>query len=91
MDNKPLTEAEQEYLVALNTQVQNGQMALQNFLAFLRKQHEAPATEWELGDIRVGFTRAKDAPPRKAAPAKSSRRRSRSKPKPAEAEESKQK
>jgi len=67
---KPFSDAEREYLLALNTQAQQSQAALENFLVFLRKQHEAPAPEWQLRNINVGFERMVQKPPQGDKPDK---------------------
>ena len=56
---KPLTEAQLRHLVALNEATFQAQARLNEFVAYLRDEHDAPASEWRIEDISVGFVSTK--------------------------------
>jgi len=57
---KPLTKAQQRYLVQLQVAVLQAQQALNGFVAYLREEHNAPAPKWELYNIQQGFVKQAD-------------------------------
>jgi len=52
---KPLSEAQRQYLMVLNSAVLQTQAELNRFVAYLRQEHEAPEAEWMLREVDVGF------------------------------------
>jgi len=54
---KPLTRAQQRHLLHLQGAVLQAQQALNNFVAYLREEHDAPAPEWEIYDVQQGFVK----------------------------------
>jgi len=60
---KPLTKAQQRHLLHLQGAVLQAQQALNNFVAYLQEEHDAPAPEWELYDLRQGFSRVSASKP----------------------------
>lgn len=81
-DTKPLTEAQQQHLTRLNAVFLQARQRMDEFIAYLRAEHDAPANEWQLQNLQVGFERMRD-PQEKSAP----RRRGPRKPKAEAAEE----
>lgn len=55
--NKPLTLAQQQYLVALIERAKAAQAAVTSYIDdYLRDEHGAPAGDgWQLRDIQTGF------------------------------------
>ena len=56
-DSKPLTPAQKQHLSKLLGIAAQAQQAVNDFVIYLREEHDAPAPEWELYDLRQGFTR----------------------------------
>lgn len=56
-DNKPLSEAQKRHLIALNDAVIHAQAALNEFVVYLRDEHQAPPPEWTIRDATKGFER----------------------------------
>jgi len=54
---KPLTEAQQKHLRAINAAFMQAKQRMDEFIAYLRAEHDAPAGEWGLQNIEVGFER----------------------------------
>lgn len=54
---KPLTKAQQQHLITLNSAILRAQQQLNDFVAYLRDEHGAPASDWELYDIQQGFVK----------------------------------
>lgn len=54
-DTKPLTEAQRNHLAALNAAAIQTKQRLDEFIAYLRAEHDAPASEWALRNLEVGF------------------------------------
>jgi len=54
---KSLTHAQQQHLSKLLSVAAQAQQAVNDFVVYLREEHDAPAPEWELYDLRQGFTR----------------------------------
>lgn len=52
-----LTELEQRYLEQLNLELLYTQKAYFGFVNHLRRQYDAPESEWALNNINVGFER----------------------------------
>ena len=48
MEKKALTQAQQAHLRLLAERVAFAQQALQDYIGYLRVEHEAPTGEWEL-------------------------------------------
>ena len=56
-ETRPLTEAEIAHLTRYNATLLEAKRRLDEFMAFLRDQHDAPASEWVLRRADVGFER----------------------------------
>jgi len=54
---KPLTDAQQQHLQALNSAFMQAKQRMDEFIAYLRAEHDAPAPEWELRNLETGFER----------------------------------
>ena len=61
METKPLTEAQKQYTLYLNTAFLQAKQRLDEFVAYLRAEHNAPAGGWELRNIQLGFERTQKA------------------------------
>jgi len=57
MDTKPLTEAQRNHLAALNAAFMQGKHRMDEFVVYLRAEHDAPAGEWVLQNLQTGFER----------------------------------
>lgn len=53
--NKPLTPAQQRKLGNLISQMNALRFEMDQFIGYLRDEHEAPEEEWDLNDINEGF------------------------------------
>jgi 4-amino-4-deoxy-L-arabinose transferase-like glycosyltransferase len=60
-DTRPLTPAQIRHLTRLNEAVLQAQASLQEFIVYLREEHDAPASDWKLEDLRVGFEKVVSA------------------------------
>jgi len=56
-NTKPLTEAQRNYLATLNTALLQAKQRMDEFIAYLRAEHDAPAPEWLLHNLETGFER----------------------------------
>lgn len=56
-NTKPFTKAQQRYLISLNGAILQVQQQVNDFVAYLRDEHDAPAPRWELYDIQQGFVK----------------------------------
>lgn len=72
-DIKPLTEAQQQYMAHLNGIFLRAKQTMDAFTTYLRTEHEAPAGEWVLRNILVGFERV---PKPQEKPTRRTKRRS---------------
>jgi hypothetical protein len=61
-DVKPITAAQQKYLLSINNAMLAAQQHMNEFIAYLRDEHNAPEREWIIRDASIGFERA-PAPP----------------------------
>ena len=52
---KPLTHAQQQHLSKLLSVAAQAQQAVNDFVVYLREEHDAPAPEWEIYDVQQGF------------------------------------
>jgi len=52
---KSLTEAQRNHLAALNAAFMQAKQRMDEFVAYLRAEHGAPAGEWLLRSLQVGF------------------------------------
>lgn len=58
-ERKPLTDAQQAHLDALAQAQQMAAQAVQQFLAYLRAEHDAPAADgWNIATADEGFVRS---------------------------------
>ncbi len=62
---RPLTDAQQQHLTRLNSAFQQVKVRLDEFVAYLRAEHETPSGEWVLKNLQVGFERVPKSPARK--------------------------
>lgn len=57
-ENKPLTDAQRNHLLALNAEKQRIEREIENFVIYLATEHNAPAREgWDTIDPVLGFVR----------------------------------
>ena len=63
-NTKPLTQAQRNHLAALNAAFMQTKQRLDEFIAYLRAEHDAPANEWLLQNLQVGFERIPEKPKR---------------------------
>jgi len=56
-NTKPLTDAQRNHLAALNTAFMQAKQNTDAFVIYLRAEHGAPAPEWVLRNLAVGFER----------------------------------
>ncbi len=68
---KVLTEAQRNHLKILNTALMRAKQHEDQFMAYLRAEHGAPAGEWALRNLQVGFERVPKPPARKRTGQKS--------------------
>jgi len=61
---KPLTEAQRNHLAALNSAFMQAKQRMDEFVAYLRAEHDAPAGRWLLRNLQVGFERIPERPKR---------------------------
>ena len=54
-NTKPLTEAQRDHLAALNAAFMQTKQRMDEFVAYLRAEHDAPADKWQLRNLQVGF------------------------------------
>ena len=54
-NTKPLTQAQRDHLQALNAAFMQAKQQMDTFVAYLRAEHDAPAGEWLLRSLQVGF------------------------------------
>jgi len=59
---KPLTEAQRNHLAALNAAFMQTKQRMDEFIAYLRAEHDAPAPEWALRNLRIGFQKVQEQP-----------------------------
>lgn len=56
--NKPLTISQQQHLLALIERAKAAQGTINQFLEYLRDEHEAPEVQgWAISDVQAGFER----------------------------------
>lgn len=56
---KPLTQAQQKRLRALNEAAIRATQAVNDFIEYLREEHGCPVGEWEITDIARGFEKVR--------------------------------
>jgi len=59
---KPLTEAQINHLVAIHAAFMQAQQRVNEFVAYLQAEHDAPANEWQLRNPQIGFERIPEKP-----------------------------
>lgn len=59
---KPLTDAQQNHMAALNAAFQQVKQRMDEFVAYLRAEHDAPAEGWMLRNLQAGFERIPERP-----------------------------
>jgi len=64
MDTKTLTDAQRQHLLALNTAFMQARRQIDQFIAYLRAEHDAPADKWLLRNLTVGFEQIPGKPKR---------------------------
>jgi len=62
MDTKTLTDAQRNHLAALNTAFMQDKQRMDEFVAYLRAEHDAPADKWRLRNLIVGFEQIPEKP-----------------------------
>jgi len=62
MDTKTLTDAQRNHLAALNAAFMQDKQRMDEFVAYLRAEHDAPANGWRLRNLQVGFERIPEKP-----------------------------
>jgi len=60
--SKPLTAAQRNHLAALNAAFMQDKQRMDEFVAYLRAEHDAPANGWRLRNLQVGFERIPEKP-----------------------------
>jgi len=56
-NTRPLTDAQRNHLAALNTAFMQGKQRMDEFIAYLRDEYDAPVDEWLIRNLQVGFER----------------------------------
>ena len=57
---KPLTEAQRNHLAALTSALRQDKQRVEEFFGYLRAEHDAPAGEWTLKSVQIGFERIEE-------------------------------
>jgi len=66
-NTKPLTEAQRNHLAALNAAFMQTKQRMDEFVAYLRAEHDAPTDKWALRNLQAGFERITEKPKREGA------------------------
>ena len=56
-NTKPLSDAQRNHLAALNSAFMQAKQRMDEFIAYLRAEHDVPAEEWLLHNLETGFER----------------------------------
>jgi len=54
-ETKPLTEAQRNHLAAVNAAFMQARQRMDEFVAYLRAEHDAPDGQWVLRNLQTGF------------------------------------